>query len=307
MSQGGHQDGIGPLKLALGVYGLVFAVKLAVYFATGVMALLAEALHTLGDILVSGFLLVAAVWSRKAADDVHMFGYGRAQNAGALVAATLFLSFTSYKLYEEAIPRLFWAEQTAYRNLWLAVWVIIGSMVVTAVPLVGLLRREKRGASARAQLMELINDELGLLAALVGTLGIMWGTPLADPIAAIAVATLIAFNGIRLFQENLCFLIGRSPGPEFVARVERLARSVPGVLGVHALRAEYIGPDTVHAGLHVEVEPGLPIEKAERIVGEVRTRVHEGAGPGYCVIQVEAAKPEGAVFGETESPAGSRM
>ncbi len=306
MSQGGHQDGLGPLKLAVGVYGVVFAVKLAVYFATGVMVLLAEALHTLGDILVSGFLLVAAVWSRKAADEVHMFGYGRAQNVGALVAATLFLSFTSYKLYEEAIPRLFWPAEPTYRNLPLAVWVIIGSMVVTAVPLVGLLRQEKRGASARAQLMELINDELGLLAALVGTLGIMWGTPLADPIAAIAVATLIAFNGIRLFQENLCFLIGRSPGPEFVAGVERLARSVPGVHGVHALRAEYIGPETVHAGLHIEVEPGLPIEEAERIAEEVRARVHDGAGPGYCVIQVEAAKPERVALEERGSLVGTR-
>ncbi len=35
------------LKLTLAVYLLVFALKLAVYFVTGVMALLAEALHTL--------------------------------------------------------------------------------------------------------------------------------------------------------------------------------------------------------------------------------------------------------------------
>jgi len=38
------------------------------------MALLGEALHTLSDVLISGFLLVAAIWSRKEADEVHMFG-----------------------------------------------------------------------------------------------------------------------------------------------------------------------------------------------------------------------------------------
>ena len=67
--------------------------KLAGYFITGVMALMAEALHTLSDIFVSGFLLVAAYYSRKAADQVHMFGYGRAQNVAALTAAILFISF----------------------------------------------------------------------------------------------------------------------------------------------------------------------------------------------------------------------
>jgi hypothetical protein len=35
------------LKLTLAVYLLVFVLKLAVYFVTGVMALLAEAPHTL--------------------------------------------------------------------------------------------------------------------------------------------------------------------------------------------------------------------------------------------------------------------
>jgi divalent metal cation (Fe/Co/Zn/Cd) transporter len=45
------------LRLALGVYASsLFAPRLAVCFATGVMALLAEALHTLGDTLISGFL-----------------------------------------------------------------------------------------------------------------------------------------------------------------------------------------------------------------------------------------------------------
>lgn len=181
------------------------------------MALLAEALHTLSDIFVSGFLLVAAIWSRKEADEVHMFGYGRAQNVAALVAATLFISFTSFKLYEEAIPRLFRPEEATYQNLPLALGVIIASMFLTAAPLVRLLTQKKRGAAAKAQLLELVNGELGLLAALIGTLFILWGQPLADPIASIIVTTIIAINGIRLFQENLCFLLGRSPGPEFLA------------------------------------------------------------------------------------------
>jgi len=57
---------------------------------------------------------VAAIWSRKEADEVHMFGYGRAQNVAALVAAILFISFTSFELYKEAIHRLFRPEQATY-------------------------------------------------------------------------------------------------------------------------------------------------------------------------------------------------
>src|SRR5659263_172925 len=110
-----QESDVRSLKLVVGTYILVFAMKLTVYIMTGVMALFAEALHTLSDIFVSSFLLVAIIWSRKEADEIHMFGYGRAQNVAALVAATLFISFTSFELYREAIPRLFNPGEAAYQ------------------------------------------------------------------------------------------------------------------------------------------------------------------------------------------------
>lgn len=277
------------LALTLAVYVLILAAKLAAYWASGVMALLAEALHTLSDIFISGFLLVAALYSRKQADATHMFGYGRAQNVAALVAAVLFISFTSFELYREAIPRLAQSEGPAYENLPLALGVILGSMAAAAFPLFKLLLQRTRGAAAKAQLLELVNDQLGLLAALAAVLAIRWGYPIADPLASIAVATLIAVNAIVLFRENASFLLGRSPGPEFLARVESIARSVPGVVGVRDLRAEYVGPEVVHAGLRVEVAPGLSVVEAARIAREIERRVHEGAPAGYCFIEVEPA------------------
>jgi cation diffusion facilitator family transporter len=280
------------LRLALGVYLLIFGAKLAVYFLSGVMVLLAEALHTLSDIFISGFLLVAALYSRKQADATHMFGYGRAQNVAALVAATLFISFTSFELYREALPRLLWPEEAAYEKLSLVVAVIVASMLVAAVPLVKLIGQKKPGAAARAQLIELFNDELGLIAALAGTLLIGWGYPLADPIGAMVVATIIAVNAIGLLRDNASLLLGRSPGPEFLAEVERVARSVPGVMGVRDLRAEYVGPDIVHAGMRVVVPRGLSVDEAARIAEEVHRRVHRDTHAGYCFIQIEPAPPE---------------
>lgn len=185
---------------------------------------------------------------------------------------TLFISFTSYKLYEESIPRLFRAEETAYQNLGLALGVIVASMILAALPLIKLYTNKQRGAAAKAQFMESINDELGLLAALAGTLFIVWGKPIADPIASIVVATIIAYNGVKLFLENFSFLLGRAPGPEVLAEIEGMARSVPGVAGVHDLRAEYVGPEALHVGMHVEVRRGLPVEEADRIAHEVEAR-----------------------------------
>jgi cation diffusion facilitator family transporter len=280
-------DDLRGLRLSLVVYLVVFALKLVVYFASGVMALLAEALHTFSDIVISGFLLIAAAWARKAADETHMFGHRRAENVAALVASTLFISFTSLRLYEEAIPRLFHHEEVAHRNLPLVVGVLGFSMLIAAAPLVVMLRHRGRGAAAKAQFLELINDELGLLAALVGTLFLMWGERLADPIAAIVVATIIALNAVGLLRENSSFLLGRSPERAVLARIQDTARAVDGVLDVHDLRAEYVGPDAISAQLHIVVRRGVPVEAAHAIAVTVQDRIRPLVYPGTCVIHVD--------------------
>lgn len=279
------------IRLTLVIYLVIFIGKLAAYFATGVMAVFAEALHTLSDIFITGFLLLALLWARKKADRQHMLGHERAQNAAALVAATLFISFTSFKLYEEAIPRLLHPDKAEHQNLNLAVGVLIVSMLIAAAPLITLIRQKTRGAAAKAQFLELINDELGLAAALIGTLFVMWGKPIADPLAALFVATVIAINAIGLFRENLSFLIGQAPEPNLMKAIRQAATSTPGVLSVHNLRAEMIGSQTVHTVLHIEVSRGIPIEQADAIATEVKERIHRLTNQGYCIIHTD---PEGS-------------
>lgn len=298
----GHEtstEDAGALKLSLGVYVLSFVLKLGVYFATGVVAILAEALHTLSDVFVAGFLL-AALWVSKAdSDEDHPFGHGRAQYVGALVAATLFISFTAFELFREALPRLFTHHEAEHKNLGLAIGVLVLSMGLAAIPLVVLLKKKPSGASAKAQLLELVNDQLGLAAALVATIAVMYGHPIADPLAALFVAVIIAANGVGLFRENASYLLGRSPEPEVMRRFEEAVRSVPGVNGMHGLRAQLIGPEHVHGEVHVEVSEGLTVAEGHRIAFEVRQAVRKAVPGSDCVVHVDTHPPgDAARMGE---------
>ena len=71
------------LKIAVTSYSILFALQLATYLLTGILVLLAQALEVLSDVLVSSFLLLSVFWSRKPADELHMFGHGRAQNVAS--------------------------------------------------------------------------------------------------------------------------------------------------------------------------------------------------------------------------------
>lgn len=281
------------LKLSVVLYLVVMALKLGAWWWTGVMALLAEGLHTLSDVFVSGFLLIAMRWSRRRPDDTHHFGYGRAQYIGALVAAVLFISFTAFELYREGVTRLVGHEPShPSKDVPIALGVLGVSIVLGLWPLVALLRQKERGAAARAQLLELVNDQLGLIAALVGTALVQAGIDVADPIASLVVATIILVNGVALFRENLSYLIGRALPPDEMKRLEDVIRGVAGVKGVHRLRVEQLGPGSIRVEMHVEVQRGLTIELANDIAEEV-TKVVAAftAGPNFVTVHLDPERP----------------
>lgn len=69
-----------------------------------------------------------------------------------------------------------------------------------------------------------------------------------------------------------------------------MANSVEGVLGVHDLKAEYVGPDIIHTGFHIEVAKGTSIEEADGIAEEVKSKVSLETGCQHCVVHVEPVK-----------------
>ncbi len=218
-----------------------------------------------------------------------MFGHGRAQNVAALVSATILISFMSFETFREAIPRFFQAEASEFQNTNLAFIVIFVGMFVVAIPIIDISRVEAKGASIKAQLVALFKDEFSYMAALIAVALVAQGYYLADPLASTIVAIIIALSGVYLFKDNVHYLVGRAPSKQFIEKVESTAKSVKGVLGIHDLRAEYVGPDVVHTGFHIEVAKGTPVEEADRIAHEVEERVNGETGCKHCVIHVDPA------------------
>lgn len=290
---GSGTTGTRPMWFALGGYVLLFAVKLGAFFFTHAGVMFAEAMHSMADTLIAGFLLVAAYMSQRPADEHYRFGYGRAQNIAALVAATIFISFTSLETLREAIPKLFEPSSTEFSNPALAIGVLVLSLAVSAIPLVQILRSKERGAAQRAQLIESINDEVALGAALIGILLLSSGVAIADPIASCLVAIVIAVNAAVLWRENAASLMGKSPDETFFEMVHETAHSVPGVVGLHGVIAEETG-EQIHLGLHLEVTSGIPVDEASRIADDVCARLESKVEHLYCVVHVDTSAVEEA-------------
>jgi len=192
------------IKIALTSYLILAIMQLATYYLTNILVLLAQALEMLSDVLISTFLLLSAFWSRKPADEFHMFGHGRAPNVAALVSATILISFMSLETFREAIPKFFQGPDAGeFQNTSLALIVILVGMFMVAIPIIDISRVKTRSASAKAQLVALLKDEVSYVAAIMAVLLVAQGYDLADPLASLFVATVIALGGLYLFKDNV--------------------------------------------------------------------------------------------------------
>jgi cation diffusion facilitator family transporter len=281
-----HIDETRVIKIALLGFFIIFVLELMAYLLTNFLVLLAESLMALSQILISAFLLISVIWSRKPADEFYMFGRGRVENVAALVSAMIIIFVMGIETFREAIPK-FSTAGAEFKNIDLALTMMGLVTFAGLVPAVNILSRRAREPSIKAQLVVLLIDLGADVATISGIAIVALGYFWADSLASVIVGATMIFSGLYLFKDNVSYLIGKSPGIEFVKKVESTAKSVKGVLGVHDLKAEYVGPKVVHAGLHIDVAKGTPIEEADRIAHKVEEKINRETICKHCTIHVE--------------------
>ena len=89
-SVAGEDEGLRAVKVSAAGLGLTAAVQLALVAASGLVALLADGLHNLGDVFTTVTLWIAFLVGRRQPDRGHTFGFARVEDvAGVLVVLAI--------------------------------------------------------------------------------------------------------------------------------------------------------------------------------------------------------------------------
>jgi cation diffusion facilitator family transporter len=242
------------------------------YFGNSV-ALMSEAVHSLGDALTSGAVFAALLWAQLPADAEHPYGHTRAEAvAGSNVALVLVL--LGLGVLWGALVTL---GELSPRPEWFTLVIACAGIIFKE----GLYRYEIRvahitgSASVEASAWDHRLDAVGSLAVLIGLALAHWGGPAwhaADHVAAFVVGLVIVWTGGRLFWRSLHELLDRQADPQTLEAVRREALATPGVLGVEKLLVRKSGLEFL-VDIHVEVDPELSVRQSHDIGHAVKDRM----------------------------------
>jgi cation diffusion facilitator family transporter len=265
---------------------VVCAIKAAVGFATGSLAVLADAVHSLTDGANNVLGLVVTKWSASPPDREHPYGHQKFEAMGALAIAAL-LGIACFEVVQAAVERLV-AEQPRIVSMDLQSLALLA--VVLAVNLFVTLYERRAGRRLNSPLLladaqHTLGDIWITLGVLAGAAGLwLFGWQWLDLALAIPVAGAVLWSGWAVLRGNLPWLVDASAiAPE---SIQQLALAIPGVVDCHEVTSRGVIGRQVFVEMHL-VTDARDVETSHRITEEIERRLGERFGPVHATIHVE--------------------
>lgn len=248
---------------------LLFLGKFTVGALTGSMAIAADAFNNLSDAGSSVISLLGFWLGAQKPDEEHPFGHARYEYLAGMAVCVMIMAI-GLNLAKEGVVKVLHPNMPEFG--WISVCVMLASILLKLwmsgfnSRLGGLIDSE----TLRATAADSRNDCLSTGAVLVGAvLCEITGIMRIDGLMTVAVAGFILWNGYGLLKDSLDPLLGRSPDPELVKRIEETVLSYTDVLGMHDLLVHDYGPGNQFASLHIEFAAEMDALKAHDLIDNI--------------------------------------
>lgn len=251
------------------VCNLVLAsAKLAIGLISGMVSIVADAVNNFSDAGSSIISIVGFKLASKPADEKHPFGYARYEYLSGLVVSVLVL-LAGFELLKTSVEKVIHPEPIEFSIALVIVLVlsIAGKLWLSAF-------NRKMGKKIDSGVLiatadDSRNDCVSTGAVLIAALISHFANINLDGIMGVLVALFILYAGIGLIRDTIAPILGETPDPELVTKIEKKVMSYDGVLGTHDLMVHDYGPGRQFASVHVEMPAEGDILQQHEIIDRI--------------------------------------
>jgi len=235
-------------------------------------ALVADGIHSLSDLLSDLLVITAVKLGSRKADREHPYGHRRFETIATSILGISLIGIAGAITWS-VMQRIAHPESLPVPNTL--------SLAIAAVSILlneWLYHYTRRIAKTTRSKLLLANawhqrsDAISSLVVLFGIVAVMQGYPLADAIAAIVVALMVAKIGWGLIIESIKELVDTSLPATLVTEIRAAIMAVDGVKGIHLLRTRQMGEDAF-IDAHIVVDPRITVSEGHCIGDTVRDQL----------------------------------
>ena len=250
-------------------------------FLTNSTAILADAVHDLGDSLSLGLAWILNKLGKKQANQHFTYGYKRLNLAGAFINAVVLIAGSAWVLVE-AIPRL-WNPLMPVADGMIAL-AVVG---ITVNGFAAYKLSEGKTLNERVINWHLLEDVLGWVAVLiVGIVLLFVDWPILDPLLSIGFTMFVLVNVLRNLWATLKLFIQATPDKETYRQVADTLLELPHVADLHHLHFWSLDGEEHVLTVHLVLTENLDIEARSNL----KQRIDEVLAPyalSHTTVELE--------------------
>ncbi|GIU00788.1 cation transporter [Sulfurovum sp. TSL6] len=271
-----HELKMSPQKRATlvssSVATLLVIVKLVLGIASGSVAVLASAIDSLLDMLVSGFNFFAIKKSEEHPDEEYHYGKGKIQAIAAVIEGTIITMSGIYIIYE-AIKKLSTGTETTLLTPSIVAMTI--SIIITYFLVTYLLKvaRETDNLVIKADALHYKTD-LWSNAAVLIALGLVYmtGMDAIDAIFGLGIGLYIIYSAYEIVKEGIEILLDRALDTDMVENISQIISDHPEITSYHWLKTRTDGT-TNFVEFHMVLRPNMLLLEAHRIADQIEDQI----------------------------------
>lgn len=248
------------------------AIKIIIGLSNGSLALVADGIHSLSDLLTDFAVLVGIYFGSKEPDPKHPYGHGRIETFSSATIAFILFLVGGGMIYKAAIGI------GQVHNSKPGFMVIIAALL-SIIAKEWLFRITKKvsistdSSAVYANAWHHRSDALSSVVVLIGVIFVMIGFDYGDHVAAVLVGLMISFIGWQIIVECLKEFAESSVDANTVKQIETIINANEQVRKWHKLRTKIVGRE-VFLDLHILVDPQLNITQAHNISEKLEDALH---------------------------------
>ncbi|MBT3134464.1 cation diffusion facilitator family transporter [Alteromonas sp. ALT199] len=235
---------------------------------TNSVAIMADAVHDLGDSLSIGLAWYLSKLGHKASTEKYTYGFKRLSLMGAMING-LILVLGSIWVMSEAIPRLYNPEMPVTEGM-------IG-LAILGIMVNGFAAYKLHGGHTMNEKVlnwHLIEDAMGWVAVLVVAIVlhfVEW--PILDPILSIGFTLFILINVVRYVVQTMSLFLQGVPDVSTQKAISRALLSMEHVEELHHLHFWSLDGEQHVLTAHIVINCSIDNEKLRQLKAEVHRRL----------------------------------
>ena len=273
-----------------------------VKFIAGVVghssAMIADAVHSLSDLLTDFIVLLFVGISARPQDSSHDYGHGKFETLASLMVSIALIGAAIGIILSGASKFAAWLGGADLQSPGkLALWVAVISIVVKEVMYQYTARkgRDLESQALVANAWHHRSDALSSIGAAIGIavavlLGGRW--TVLDPLASIVVGAMLIAVALKIMRPSLGELTDESLSEAQESEIMGIISSFPEVSEPHNLRTRRIG-NKVAIEAHIRMDGEMTLNTVHQITSEIERKLKDRFGVDTIVtLHMEPTKPQ---------------